>query len=50
MALLTQFIPGVNVTDGDPNYSGNFTLATNETADATINGSVYNYTYTADAD
>ena len=43
-------IPGVNVTDGDPNYSGNFTLATNATADATINGSVYNYTYTADAD
>ena len=39
-------IPGVNVTDGDPNYSGNFTLATNATADATINGSVYNYTYT----
>ena len=28
-------IPGVNVTDGDPNYSGNFTLATNATADAT---------------
>ena len=30
--------------------TGNFTLATNATADATINGSVYNYTYTADAD
>ena len=49
MALLTQSFH-VNVTDGDPNYSGNFTLATNATADATINGSVYNYTYTADAD
>ena len=43
-------IPGVNVTDGDPKYSGNFTLVTNATVDATINGSVYNYTYTAVAD
>ena len=32
-------IPGVNVTDGDPNYSGNFTLATNATLSASA---VYN--------
>ena len=43
-------IPNVTVTDGDPNYSGNFTLDANATVDATIIGSAYNYTYTADAD
>ena len=43
-------IPGVNVTDGDPHYSGNFKLNINDTIDTAINGSVYNYTYTAVAD
>ena len=43
-------ILNVTVTDGDPNYSGNYTLITNGTIDNTINGSIYNYTYTADAD
>ena len=46
-------IPNVTVTDGDPNYSGGFTLSTNDTndkIDTAIIGSVYNYTYTADAD
>ena len=43
-------IPNVTITDGDPNYSGNFTLDANATVDATIIGSVYNYTYTADTD
>ena len=43
-------IPNVTVTDGDPNYSGNFTLDANATVDATIIGSAYNYTYTADTD
>ena len=43
-------ISNVTVTDGDPKYSGGFTLDTNGTVNATINGSVYNYTYTADAD
>ena len=50
---INPFIPGVNVTDGDPRYSGGFTLSTNDTndtIDTAINGSVYNYTYTADAD
>ena len=44
-------ILNVTVTDGDPNYSGNYTLATPDgLVNANINGSVYNYTYTADAD
>ena len=43
-------ILNVTVTDGDLNYSGNYTLITNGTIDNTINGSIYNYTYTADAD
>ena len=43
-------IRNVTVTDGDPNYSGNFTLDANATVDATIIGSAYNYTYTADTD
>ena len=43
-------IPNVTVTDGDPNYSGGFTLNKNATIDTAIIGSVYNYTYTADAD
>ena len=44
-------IRDVTVTDGDPNYSGNYTLVTpNGPVNADINGSVYNYTYTADAD
>ena len=44
-------ILGVNVTDGDPNHSGNYTLITpNGLVNANLNGSVYNYTYTADAD
>ena len=45
-----SIIPNVTVTDGDPNYSGGFTLNKNATIDTAINGSVYNYTYTADAD
>ena len=43
-------IQNVTVTDGDPNYSGNYTLTPNATVNANINGSIYNYTYTADAD
>ena len=46
-----QIIPNVTVTDGDPKYSGNYTLTTPDgLVNANINGSVYNYTYTADAD
>ena len=41
-------IRNVTVTDGDPNYSGNYTLITpNGLVNAKINGSIYNYTYTA---
>ena len=47
---INPFIPNVTVTDGDPNYSGDFTLNTNATVDTSLIGSVYNYTYTADAD
>ena len=50
---INPFIPNVTVADGDPRYSGGFTLSTNDTndkIDTAINGSVYNYTYTADAD
>ena len=37
--------------DGDPNYLGGYTLVTpNGIVNADINGSVYNYTYTAVAD
>ena len=44
-------IQNVTVTDGDPNYSGNYTLVTpNGIVDTSVNGSVFNYTYTADAD
>ena len=43
-------ILNVTVTDGDPNYSGNYTLITSGTVNANLNGSVYNYTYTAVAD
>ena len=44
-------IRNVTVTDGDPNYSGNYTLVTpNGMVDTSINGSVFNYTYTAGAD
>ena len=44
-------ILNVTVTDGDPNYSGNYTLITpNGIVDTSVNGSVFNYTYTADAD
>ena len=43
-------IRNVTVTDKDPNYSGNYTLITNGTIDTSMNGSIYNYTYTADAD
>ena len=48
---INPFIPNVTITDGDPNYSGNYTLTTPDgLVNANINGSVYNYTYTADAD
>ena len=41
-------IRNVTVTDGDPNYSGNYTLVTpNGIVDTSVNGSVFNYTYTA---
>ena len=44
-------IRNVTAHDGDPNYSGNYTLITpNGIVNADINGSVYNYTYTADTD
>ena len=44
-------IRNVTVTDGDPNYPGNYTLVTpNGPVNADINGSIYNYTYTAVAD
>ena len=44
-------IRNVTVTDGDPNYSGNYTLVTpNGIVDTSVNGSVFNYTYTADDD
>ena len=44
-------IRNATATDGDPNYSGNYTLTTpNGLVNADINGSVYNYTYTADND
>ena len=47
----TPTIRNVTVTDGDPNYSGNYTLVTpNGLVDTSVNGSVYNYTYTADTD
>ena len=45
-----QFIPNVTVSDGDPNYLGGFTLVKNATVNATIVGSAYNYTYTANPD
>ena len=44
-------IRNVTAYDGDPNYSGGYTLVTpNGIVNADINGSVYNYTYTAVAD
>ena len=44
-------IPNVTITENDPNYSNTFTLTTPDgIVDATVNGSVYNYTYTAAAD
>ena len=44
-------IRNATATDGDPNYSGNYTLTTPDgLVNADINGSVYNYTYTADND
>ena len=47
----TPTIRNVTAHDGDPNYSGNYTLITpNGIVNADINGSVYNYTYTADTD
>ena len=44
-------IRNVTAYDGDPNYLGGYTLVTpNGIVNADINGSVYNYTYTAVAD
>ncbi len=43
-------IPNVTVTDGDPNYAGTFSIATNATLDTSVLGSVVLYTYTAAAD
>ena len=45
-----SIIPNVTATDGDPNYSGGFTLNKSDEINTAIIGSVYNYTYTADAD
>ena len=51
MVLIDPTIRNVTVTDNDPNYSGNYTLITpNGIIDTSMNGSIYNYTYTADAD
>ena len=47
---VNPIIPNVTVTDGDPNYSGGFTLNMSDEIDTAIIDSVYNYTYTADAD
>ena len=47
---LDPSIPDVTVSDGDPNYLSGFTLVENATVDATIIGSAYNYTYTANPD
>ena len=44
---INPFIPNVTITDGDPNYSGIFTLVPNATLDTSLFGSAYNYTYTA---
>ena len=43
-------LPGIIVSDGDPNYMGGFTRVVNDTFDTTIIGSVYNFTYTANSD
>ncbi|MDI1495562.1 MAG: DEAD-box helicase [Cenarchaeum symbiont of Oopsacas minuta] len=43
-------IPDATVNDGDPNYSGNYTVTPNGTLDTSTIGSVVLYTYTADAD
>ena len=49
--VLLPTIRNVTAYDGDPNYSGGYTLVTpNGIVNADINGSVYNYTYTAVAD
>ena len=37
-------------SDGDPNYSNNYTVSTNATINTSIANSVYLYTYTADPD
>ena len=47
----SPMIRNVTAHDGDPYYSGNYTLITpNGIVNADINGSVYSYTYTAVAD
>ena len=46
----TPIIRNVTAHDGDPNYLETYTLTTNATVDTSVNGSVYNYTYTAVAD
>ena len=43
---VNPIIPNVTVTDGDPNYSGGFTLNMSDEIDTAIIDSVYNYTYT----
>ena len=43
-------IPGAIATDGDPNYSGNYTNTTSGNLDTSNVGSTVTYTYTADAD
>ena len=41
---VNPIIPNVTVTDGDPNYSGGFTLNMSDEIDTAIIDSVYNYT------
>ena len=46
----SSLIPGAIASDGDPNYVANFTLTTNATVNTSVNGSIYNLTYTANSD
>ena len=46
----SPFIPNATAHDGDPNYVANVTLVKSAPVDTSINGSVYNYTYTANSD
>ena len=43
-------IPNAVATDGDPNYTGNYSITTNGTLDTSVLNSVILYTYTAEPD